>query len=248
VLQLGRWRWPALAFCLAVITLSLILPVLTLLVWLARGLANGQPVEVAQETVWNTVAAASAAAALAVFLAAPVALLLARWPGRIAALVERATLASYALPGIVVALAVVFLATGLIPVLYQTFVLLVLAYAIRFLPQALQPIRDGLRSVSPSLEESARILGRRPIGAFTSITLPLLRPGLVAGAALVFLTTAKELPLTLILSPTGFGTLATQVWSAVGEGFYTRAAPNALLLVALSLVSVGLLLRVEERE
>ena len=90
------------------------------------------------------------------------------------------------------------------------------------------------------------MLGRRPIEAFRSITLPLLRPGLVAGIALVFLTTAKELPMTLILAPTGFATLATQVWGAVGDGFYARAAPSALLLVGLSLVSVGLLLRTEE--
>lgn len=90
------------------------------------------------------------------------------------------------------------------------------------------------------------MLGRGPFEAFRSITLPLLRPGLVAGIALVFLTTAKELPMTLILAPTGFATLATQVWGAVGDGFYSRAAPSALLLVGLSLVSIALLLRTEE--
>jgi iron(III) transport system permease protein len=101
--------------------------------------------------------------------------------------------------------------------------------------------------VPPTLEEAARVLGRRPAGAFTHVTLPLLRPALVAGAALVFLAVAKELPLTLILAPTGFQTLATQVWSAVGDGFYARAAAPALLLVALSMGSVALLLRGEER-
>ncbi len=247
LVPLGRWRWPALAFCGAVIALALVLPVGTLVAWLVRGLAAGEPLRLAPGAIANTLVAAGVAAGVALALAAPVALLLARWPGRVASFVEGATLTSYALPGIVVALAVVFLATGAVPFLYQTFALLALAYAVRFLPQALHPLRDGLRSVSPSLEESARVLGRRPFAAFRSVTLPLLRPGLVAGAALVFLTTAKELPMTLILAPTGFSTLATQVWGAVGDGFYARAAPSALLLVGLSLVSVALLLRAEGR-
>lgn len=247
VVRLGRWRWPALAFCCAVIALALVLPVGTLLAWLVRGLANDEPLRLVPLAVFNTLTASAAAAVIALLLAAPVALLLARWPGRTASVVEGTTLASYALPGIVVALAVVFLATGVVPFLYQTFALLALAYAVRFMPQALHPLRDGLRSISPRLEESSRVLGRRPLAAFRSVTLPLLRPGLVAGGAFVFLTTAKELPMTLILAPTGFATLATQVWGAVGDGFYARAAPSALLLVALSLVSVGLLLRTEDR-
>jgi iron(III) transport system permease protein len=247
VLRLGRWRWPAAAFCTVVVLLALGLPVGTLVAWLAVGLSQGEPLRLVPSAIANTLIAGIAAAAIALLLAAPVAVLMARWPGRLSSAVESATFGAYALPGIVVALAVVFLATGVIPFLYQTFALLALAYAVRFLPQSLGPMRDGLRSISPRLEESARVLGRRPGSAFFSVTLPLMRPGLVVGAALVFLTTAKELPMTLILAPTGFGTLATQVWGAVGDGFYARAAPSALLLVALSLVSLTFLLRQEER-
>lgn len=246
VIPLGRWRWPAVAFCVAVVALALVLPVGTLLVWLARGLAAGEPFRLLPEQIVNTLLAGGGAAIVAILLAAPVALLLTRWPGRVARLIEGATFATFALPGIVVALAVVFLATGAVPFLYQTLALLLLAYAVRFLPQALGPLRDGLGLISPSLEESARVLGRGAFAAFRTVTLPLLRPGLVAGAALVFLTTAKELPMTLILAPTGFRTLATQVWAAVGDGYLARAAPSALLLVGLSLVSVALLLRTED--
>jgi iron(III) transport system permease protein len=149
------------------------------------------------------------------------------------------------LPGIVVALAMVFLATSALPALYQTFVLLVLAYAVRFLPQAVAPTREGLGRVSIRLEEAARLLGRSPVSVFREVSLPLLRPALVAAAALVFLTTVKELPMTLLLGPTGFRTLATSVWSAVGEGFYARAAVPGLILVAVSIAGVGFLLRSE---
>ena len=91
------------------------------------------------------------------------------------------------------------------------------------------------------------MLGRSQRAAFSEVTLPLIRPGLAAAAALVFLTTVKELPMTLILSPTGFRTLATSVWSSVGEGFYARAAAPGLLLIVVSIVGVFLLLRSEER-
>lgn len=245
--RLGRWRWPAAALVALVVGLSLVLPIGVLVTWLVRGLAAGEPLRVLPGATLNTLLAGIAAAVLALLLAAPVAILAVRRPGRLASGVSAAVFGAYALPGIVVALSVVFLATGLVPLLYQTFALLALAYAVRFLPQALGPIRDGLASVSPRLEESARVLGRAPAAAFASVALPLLRPGLAAGAALVFLTTAKELPMTLILAPTGFGTLATQVWSAVGEGLYARAAPSALLLIALSLAGLALLLRQEEK-
>jgi iron(III) transport system permease protein len=82
--------------------------------------------------------------------------------------------------------------------------------------------------------------------AFRSITLPLLRPGLVAGMALVFLTTIKELPLTLLLGPTGFDTLATAIWGAATEGFFARAAAPAAMLMAISAITVGVLFRAEE--
>jgi iron(III) transport system permease protein len=247
IVALGRWRWPAAVLCGSVVGLGLVLPVGTLLAWLARGLGSGEPLRLVPVLALNTVVAGVAAVAVALVLAAPIALLVARWPGRAPAAVETASLTAYALPGIVVALAVVFLATGVVPVLYQTLALLALAYAVRFLPQAMGPLRDGIGSVSPSLEESARVLGRGAWGAFRSVTVPLLRPAVATAAALVFLTTAKELPMTLLLAPTGFQTLATQVWGAVGDGFYARAAPSALLLVALSLGSVALLLRGQER-
>ncbi|NUQ39733.1 MAG: iron ABC transporter permease, partial [Caldilineales bacterium] len=76
--------------------------------------------------------------------------------------------------------------------------------------------------------------------------LPLLRPGLWTGAALVFLTTIKELPATLLLAPSGFDTLATRIWSAAEEAFFVRAAAPALLLVLISALSIFILFSQEE--
>jgi iron(III) transport system permease protein len=79
------------------------------------------------------------------------------------------------------------------------------------------------------------------------VILPLLRPGILAGAALVFLSALKELPLTLLVAPTGFRTLATELWDAAREGFFTEAALPAALLLLVSSVSVALIIRGGDR-
>jgi iron(III) transport system permease protein len=244
---LGPWRWPAVAFCATVVGFALVLPAGTILFWLLRGLAAGEPLRIVGGAAVNSLIAGLGAAVAAVVLALPVALLVSRWPGRLASLVQGTTYGAYSLPGIVVALSVVFLTANAVPALYQTLALLLLAYAVRFLPQAIGTTRVALGLVAPRLGEAARSLGRSPLSAFLTVTLPLLRPGLVAGAALVFLTTVKELPMTLILAPTGFGTLATAIWSASTEGFYARAAGPAALLMLVSVATVAILLRSEER-
>ena len=108
------------------------------------------------------------------------------------------------------------------------------AYVVRFLPQALSGTRSALVSVNPRLEEAARALGRAPRSAFAEVTLPLAAPGLLAGATIVFLSTIKELPVTLLLRPIGFDTLATEVWTATSVSAYSRAAVPALVLVAVA--------------
>ncbi|MEX2081541.1 MAG: ABC transporter permease subunit, partial [Dehalococcoidia bacterium] len=152
-----------------------------------------------------------------------------------------ATYLGFALPGIVVALALVFFAIRYTPSLYQTLWMLVAAYTIRFLPEALASVRASLMQIRPSLEDAAHGLGRRTPAVFATITVPLARPGIAAGAALGFLTAMKELPATILLAPTGFDTLATSIWSATSEGFFARAAAPALLLVAVAAIPTAIL-------
>jgi len=247
VIPLGRWRWAALVFCAAVAGLALVLPAGTIAYWLVRGLEQGEPLRLLADPVHDSLVAGGAAATVAVLLALPVAFLVVRYPGRLSSIAERVLYGAYAVPGIALALALVFFSLNVVPFLYQTLALLVLAYALRFLPQASGTTRSALMLIGPRVPEAARSLGRSPFEVLRTITLPLLRPGLVAGAALVFLSTIKELPLTLLVAPTGFGTLATQVWGAANEGFFARAAAPAAVLMLISLASVSLLLRDGER-
>lgn len=241
VVQLGRWRWPALLFCGSIVLLSLIVPVGVLVFWLARGLASGEPLRLLWGAAFNSVYVSALAAAVAALAALPVAVLAVRFPGRVAGFIERLSYLGYALPGVVLALALVFFGANYAPGLYGTLALLIFAYAIHFLPQAVGATRAALLQVRPSVEEAARGLGRGPAGVVATITAPLISSGILAGTALVFLTTMKELPATLLLSPLGFDTLATSIWTSASEAFFARAAAPALLLILVSALPMYLL-------
>jgi iron(III) transport system permease protein len=239
--QLGRWRWPALALVTTVVVAALVLPASGLLYWVVRGLANGQALSSLWPAAWNSLAVSLAAAVLAVAAALPVAILSVRRPGRLSHLIERLTYSGFALPGIVIALALVFFGAAYARPLYQTLAMLLVAYVILFVPQAVGSARASLLQISPSLEEAGRSLGQRPWQVFRRITLPLLSPGVLAGGALVFLTVMKELPATLLLGPTGFRTLSTAVWSHISEALFAQAAAPALLLILLSSIPLAFL-------
>jgi iron(III) transport system permease protein len=246
VIPLGWWRWPALLFCAVVVLLSLGLPALMLVYWLVRGLLAGELVTGLGEATWNAFLASALAAGVIVAAALPVGILAVRRPSWLSTLLERLTYSAYALPGIVVALALVFFGANHALWLYQTLPMLVLGYLILFIPQAVGTVRAALLQIHPSLEEAAHSLGKGPLRVFWTITLPLLRPGLLAGASLVFLTAMKELPATLLLAPIGCKTLATAVWSAVSEAYFAAAAAPALLIILLSSVPMTFLILREQ--
>ena len=221
--------------------LALFAPVGVLLFWLVRGLAGGEPLRLVWGAAWNSIFVSALAAGVVAAAALPVATLAVRFPGPLSNLVERLTYVGYALPGIALALAFVFFGSNYAPWAYGTLGILVLAYAVHFLPQAVGATRSALLQIEPGVEEAARGLGRGPLAVTASVTVPLARGGVLAGAALVFLTTMKELPATLLLSPIGFDTLATRIWSATNDAFFARAAAPALLLILVSAVPLYLL-------
>jgi len=246
-LELGRWTWPALALCAAVATVALVVPLAVLFMWLVRTdpahLGGGFSFDPAFGL--NSVSVSLLAALGAVVLAVPVAHLSARHRSRLATLFDRATYVGYAVPGVVLGLALVYFGNAYAPALYQTIPLLVFAYVVRFLPQAVGTTRSSVLQVDPRLTEAARTLGHSSLSTFRRVTLPLIAPGVVAGAALVFLTTMKELPATLLLHPTGFTTLVTYIWQVQEAGYYGAAALPALALVAISACSMLVLLSQE---
>ena len=239
---LGRWKWPSFAFCGLVALVSLVLPMAVLAYWVVRGVAAGEPLLLLWEAAGNSLLVSALAAGFAVLAAFPIATLAVRHSGPLSSLLERITYVGFALPGIAVALGLVFFGANFARLLYQNLTLLIFAYVVLFLPAAVGTVRSSVLQVNPRVEDAARSLGRTAPQVFASITLPLVRPGLLSGAALVFLLTMKELPATLILRPTGFPTLATSIWSAASEAFFAQAAAPALLLILASSVPLAFLM------
>ncbi|MFZ5648753.1 MAG: ABC transporter permease [Bacillota bacterium] len=231
---LGRWRYPAVIFTAAVILLSVAAPVALLAYWTVSGISGGSLPEDFLQHARNSLISAASAATASIALALPIAFLSVRHNGPMAKTVARLVYAGYALPGVILALGMVLLVSSGAPFLHGTAIILVLAYIARFLPQGLQAEESALARINPCLEESARLAGYSPWPAFLKVTLPLIRTGLVSGWTMVFISSLKELPATLLLRPAGFDTLAVRVWIEASEGFFERGAPAALILIIVS--------------
>ena len=252
--SLGKWRIPALLLALGVVSASLLVPVGVLLAWSVQAFLDPVTLQAVFRTgsqgfssfAWNSVWTSSLAAVAAAALSLPVALFSVRHPSRLSRFIARFCQVGYAIPGVVIALSLVLLVNRALPFLYATPLVVVIAYVLRHMPQAVRASESALGQLAPSLEEAARISGRTPWQAFTQVSLPLITPGLLAGGALVFVTSLKELPATLLLRPAGFDTLAVRVWVWANDGFYVQAAPAALLLVLASVLPLWFLLRREQ--
>jgi iron(III) transport system permease protein len=221
--------------------LALGVPLITLMRWIAIGGARVWKIDELTSALGRTLLFGATGAVLATLAAAPIAWLAIRRPTRFARALEGINYVTSALPGIVVALALVTITVRFARPLYQTVVTVLLAYTMMFLPRALVSLRAGVAQAPVELEQVARSLGRSPAQAVWSITLRLAAPGAAAGAAMVFLGIVDELTATLLLAPNGTETLATSFWALSGELDYAAAAPYATMMVALSLPLTWLL-------
>ena len=241
-IRLGKWKAPALSLCSVIALGSIVIPVSILGMWLVRGIVSGEIMPGLMEPLFNSVYI-SAFGALATLVAAfPVAWLAVAKRSRLTSILERISYLGFALPGIVIGLALVFFGIRYLAPIYQTRTMLVAAYVILFLPMALGPLRTSFLQLSPRLGEAARSLGKSQSGVLARITIPLSLPGIVTGTLLTFLVTMRELPATLILSPIGFKTLATATWSASSEAFFAQAALYSLILITISSVPMAILI------
>ncbi len=250
--SLRRWRPLAGFAVVAVVSVAFLAPVVVFLVWWLRGpIAGRQDVadvvasitELSGPAVGSTVAGVVAAVA-AVLVTLPVAYSAVRSPGPVSGRVPAVVSSVFALPGLVVALAIAFFALrapGFLFSLYQTFPLLILAYVLHFGAQSMRASTVALDSMSRNVTEAAGTLGAGPARRFFTIELPLMAPGLAAGAGLVMLSVLKELPATLLLAPIGFDTLATRIWHAAEDGFLADVGAASLALILLSGILTWLL-------
>lgn len=242
-LPLGRLAAPAWIVLAVVLAGGVVGPLVGLVRWvLAAAMVDVAwgPVLTAALT---TAGVSAAAAAVTLVLALPIGILAARSRGVLARATEAIAQVGFALPGITVGLAVVFVGIRLVPGLYQKTPMLIFAYVVLFLPLAVGVVRSSIGAIPVGLEDVSASLGSGRFRTFGRVVAPLAMPGILAGASLVFLSVAKELPATLLLRPTGTETLASAMWSHTEVAAYSQAAPYAAMLVVVAVIPAFVLSR-----
>ena len=236
---LGRLRTPALLLCAALVAISLGVPLMTLGRWLVKAGAGVWRFDEIASAFGQTLYLAVAGGIAAIIAATPMSWLSVRAPGPLQRTLEACNYITGALPGVVIALALVSITVGL-PI-YQSAITVVFAYVLLFLPRAMLSLRASIAQVPVELEHAASSLGRSPARVLWAVTARLAAPGASSGAALVALGIMTELPATQMLAPNGTYTLATAFWAYSSEIDYASAAPYALIMILMSIPLTWLL-------
>jgi iron(III) transport system permease protein len=214
----------------AIVAISLIFPIWRVVVWVTRYGSDQSFTNVAT-ALWGSVRYSLVAALVTVLVALPIGILAGKYRSAMSTAIAGSTYVTHALPGIVVAISMVFIGVRLLPSWYLEAPLLVLAYVVLFLPVAVSGIRSIVSQIPPQLDDVARSLGSSPLQTVRRVSLPLILPGIAASTALVLLAAMKELPVTMLLRPTGTETLATRLWTQTTVSDYAAAGPYALALI-----------------
>jgi iron(III) transport system permease protein len=250
----GPAAWLSAALPVALLLVVLVGPLVQLAVWSVQSLGEGAAARDLLRSALTSLGLAAVAALIAVAAATVVVYGRRTRPSRIGTATARLQTLGYAIPGTVVAVAVYIplawldrridgaFGTGLL--LTGTAVGLVLAYLVRFQALAYFAVEARMARLDPALDHAAQSLGADRNRVLADVHLPLLWPGLVTAALLVFVEVMKELPATALLRPLGNDTLAIAVWEATKDSRFDTAALPALLIVVVSLVPVVTMMRI----
>ena len=220
----------AIAYLSTIIIFALAFPIWRVVTWVYRYGSEDSMADIAT-ALWHSVFFSGLAALATIQLALPIGILAGRYPSRSTTLLEQSTYVTHALPGIVIAISMVFLGVRLLEPIYLRTPLLVIAYVALFLPVAVGSIRSAAEQIPDSLDEVSRSLKLSQWAIVRRVTLPLLAPGLLSAGSLVMLAGMKELPATMLLRPTGSETLATRLWTYTSVSDYAGAGPYALAII-----------------
>ena len=255
-IDLGIWRWLILLYCLAIVTLSLLLPILVLLKT-SLSQSWGQPLTLDSLTLkWfqdvlflqpftsisieNTLLYCGGAAAASIIIATAIAYLVKRKIIPFGRWLEFITMLPVAIPGIVIAVGIFTAYTRPPFVLYGSWAILVVAFTTRFLPVAYSNVGNLIESIDPDLEMVARNLGATQAGAVQKITIPLLKRGLIGSWLLVFMLAARELSSAILLYTDKTQVLSIAIFQLFYEGSFERLAALGIVMLTIIFATVGI--------
>jgi iron(III) transport system permease protein len=260
----GWRRWAAPVLPCALLAVVFVLPVIQLLAWSTETIRDGTTVPNLRDAAWNTLLLAGVTAAVAPIIAIVLVYGMRLHGSRTNRAFTRLSTLGYAIPGTVIAVAVYVPLVWIdrrfvsfadsafdrdIGLVFTGSILgLVFAYLVRFNALSFLATEARMQRVDPRLDDAARSLGADRARVLADVHVPLLRPGLLAGALLVLVEVMKELPATALLRPLGRDTLAITVWEATKDSRLDAAALPALLIVLVGLIPVIVLVRLLRAE
>jgi iron(III) transport system permease protein len=240
LIPLREWKSVGYLYLSVLFIATVGIPTTTVFLWIFRGF-EVSALDRLLESLLGSIGVAVPSAICCAVLVVPFAYIGVRYSSRFSNMLARVPYIIYAIPPLAFALSIILFVGS-----RETILVLICACILHFLAEAIGPVRSSLYQASPHLEEAARSLGCSPLKAFLRTLFPLLMRGILTATALVFLATMKELPLTFLLRPLEYETLAINVWDYTGEAMYAQAAPYAFLILLFSALFVGLLIRKEE--
>lgn len=243
IYELNKWKIPCTILVLILFTFTLFIPITSLIFWSIKGVFSGAISIKFFKYVSDSLMLSLITATVITLIALPVSFVNTRYKNKLYKVISKLTYTGYALPGIITALGTIFVFNRFVPFLYKTLFCLITAYVFKLLPQCLQGQENALLQLPYSYEEASITLGYKPWESLRKVTIPLMKSGIISGWAMVFISVSKELPITLLLRPPGFDTMAIRVWIDASEGIYSSASPIALLLIGMSMVTMKFLMK-----
>jgi len=251
----GAWKWIAFAASSLVFLLAFGVPCAQLVVW-AWEVVGPDAIRYVEYSV-KTLGLGLTGAVITTSAAMILAFAKRNAPGPVMTWTSRLATLGYALPGTVLAVGIFIPASWLdatfinciewltgtksSPFVQGSLGLMIVAYAVRFLAAGFGSVDSAMQRITPSIGEAARTMGVSGLALLRRVYLPMLNKGLMTGAILVLVDVMKEMPITLMMRPFGWDTLAVKIYEYTSEGEWELAAIPAVVLILVGLLPVLLL-------
>lgn len=240
----GLKKAAVLFFVYVIFSLGFVIPLVQIILWTIYSLKNVRFLEL-HTMIFNTIVLAGFSALLITVAAIIIANYHRFYKNVLSSWFVRFAVIGYSIPSTVIAITVLLFVIDIDTLfsthLYQTLVMIILAYLIRYLAVAYQNIESGFGKIGIRFAESSRVLGRGRLYTLIHIDLPMIKAGLAGAFLLVFIDIVKELPIVLILRPFNFATLSTKVFEYAHDEMIPESSVASLLIICISVLPVVLL-------
>lgn len=257
----GILRWLGLALCVGFMLLAVVLPVAVLIIgslqpylsttfssgWTLSNYASLMRYPGALASVGNSLLLSFLAAVTSAVLSAAVAFVVVRRGGRLGRLVNQLAFSPLAVPHMVFGVALIWTWVSTSGVFYGTRWILLAAYVALLLPYAMRATTTAFQQLDPVLEEAGRMSGATRRTVALRIIAPLILPGVVAGAILVFYQAMKEVSASIVLYPPGQPVIPVLIWNLSYQGQFAQLFALCVAYVALILALVAVTTAVSRR-